>query len=71
MDLNETVPGKLADQKTISLEHEYEKWDTSAREIYVDEAIIGNVLRSGQVQNPAWQAMIRTGITKETPVFLP
>lgn len=35
----------------------------------VDEVIMGNVLTSGQGQNPGRQAMIRAGLPKETPAI--
>ena len=68
-DFQETVPEKLADQGEIDLESKYGAWDSQLREIAIDEVIMGNVLQSGQGQNPARQAMIRAGICKETPAF--
>lgn len=68
-DFEQTVPKKLANQEQLPLEAQYAKWDTQAREIAIDEVIMGNVLQSGQGQNPARQAMIRAGICKETPAF--
>ncbi len=68
-DFRQTVPGKLEGQGQIELEKKYADWDDGAREIVVDEVIMGNVLQSGQGQNPARQAMIRAGFCKETPAF--
>ncbi len=68
-DFNQTVPKKLANQEELPLESQYAKWDAAAREIAIDEVIMGNVLQAGQGQNPARQAMIRAGICKETPAF--
>ncbi len=68
-DFLETVPDKLATQNELELEQKYAQWDTSSQDIYIDEVIMGNVLQSGQGQNPARQAMIRAGIAKETPAF--
>jgi acetyl-CoA C-acetyltransferase len=68
-DFQETVPKKLADQGEIALENKYGVWDSQLREIAIDEVIMGNVLQSGQGQNPGRQAMIRAGLCKETPAF--
>ena len=68
-DFQETVPKKLADQGEIALESKYGVWDSQLREIAIDEVIMGNVLQSGQGQNPGRQAMIRAGLRKETPAF--
>jgi acetyl-CoA C-acetyltransferase len=64
-----TAPQKLASADSIALEQQYEKWDSSSQEVSVDEVIMGNVLTSGQGQNPGRQAMIRAGICKETPAY--
>ena len=66
-DFQQTVPKKLATQKVLPMEEKYAQWDNQAREIAIDEVIMGNVLQAGQGQNPARQAMIRAGICKETP----
>ena len=68
-DFSTTVPAKLAAQTELELEKKYAVWQADAREIAIDEVIMGNVLTSGQGQNPARQAMIRAGISKETPAF--
>jgi len=61
------APDKLKDQGTIELEQQADDWDTAAAPVALDEVIMGNVLQTGQGQNPARQAMIRAGIPKETP----
>jgi len=61
------APDKLKDQGTIELEQQADDWDTAATPVALDEVIMGNVLQTGQGQNPARQAMIRAGIPKETP----
>lgn len=63
------APKTLKDEGVIDLERAAESWDTAAQDIAVDEVIMGNVLQAGQGQNPARQAMIRAGISKETPAF--
>ena len=69
VDFSATVPGKLAAQAELELEKKYAKWQEDAREIAIDEVIMGNVLQAGQGQNPGRQAMIRAGLCKETPAY--
>ncbi len=69
VDFATTVPAKLASQTELELEKKYADWSPDAREITIDEVIMGNVLQAGQGQNPARQAMIRAGLCKETPAF--
>src|SRR4030042_2743774 len=59
------APTELKGTELIALEKKYWKWDKSAREIEVDEVIMGNVLQEGQGQNPARPAPIYAGMTKE------
>ena len=68
-NFQDNVPGKLAGQAELELEKKYAMWSSDARELAVDEVIMGNVLQAGQGQNPARQAMIRAGLCKETPAF--
>jgi acetyl-CoA C-acetyltransferase len=63
------APNTLKDQGLIDLETKSGTWDTAAAEIALDEVIMGNVLQAGQGQNPARQAMVRAGLSKETPAF--
>ncbi len=63
------APNKLKDQGIIELEQKNQAWEESAVPIAVDEVIMGNVLQAAMGQNPARQAMIRAGISKETPAF--
>ena len=51
------------------IEGKYANCPEGSMKIMVDEVIMGNVLMSGQGQNPARQAMIRAGLPKETPAF--
>ncbi len=62
-------PEKLKDQGPIPLETAADSWDKDAIPLTIDEVIMGNVLQTGQGQNPARQAMIRAGIPKETAAF--
>ena len=68
-DFSETVPQKLAGQETLELEKQFCVWNENSVGVEIDEVIMGNVLQSGQGQNPARQAMVRAGICKETPAF--
>jgi acetyl-CoA C-acetyltransferase len=63
------VPESLKDQGLIALEKEGAAWDDNAAPVVIDEVIMGNVLQTGQGQNPARQAMIKAGICKETPAM--
>jgi acetyl-CoA C-acetyltransferase len=65
----DAAPDKLKDQGLIDLEKKSHDWSDDATEITIDEVIMGNVLQTGQGQNPARQAMIAGGIPKETPAF--
>ena len=44
--------------------------DTSLNSNEIDELIFGQVLTSGNGQNPARQAAINAGLNKETPAWL-
>jgi len=68
-EMNEIAPDKLKDQGIIELEKKGAQWDDNAKEISIDEVIMGNVLVAALGQNPTRQAMIRAGIPKEIPAF--
>jgi acetyl-CoA C-acetyltransferase len=61
------APEKLKDQGLIELEKKAGLWSGDAKPVAVDEVIMGNVLQASQGQNPARQAVIRAGLSKETP----
>jgi len=63
------APDQLKDQGVTEIEKIYSTWEDTLTPVTVDEVIMGNVLQSGQGQNPARQAMIYAGIPKETPAF--
>jgi len=63
------TPDKLKGRGRIDLETQHVEWDDAATPITIDEVIMGNVLQAAQGQNPARQAMIRAGISKETPAL--
>jgi len=62
-------PDFLKGSGLVELEKEHYDYDDSLQPIQVDEVIIGNVVGAGQGQNVARQAMIKAGISKETPAF--
>ena len=68
-DNGDLAPAKLKDQGLIELEQNAYDYDEAATPVALDEVIMGNVLQANQGQNPARQAMIRAGISKETPAF--
>jgi len=68
-EMKAICPDTLKDQGLTELEAKGCDWDESATPVVVDEVIMGNVLQAGQGQNPARQAMIRAGFSKETPAF--
>jgi acetyl-CoA acetyltransferases len=68
-DMAVVAPNTLKDHGLIELEVKAGEWESDATPITVDEVIMGNVLQAGQGQNPARQAMIRAGLSKETPAF--
>ncbi|KJR40652.1 acetyl-CoA acetyltransferase [Candidatus Magnetoovum chiemensis] len=65
--MKEAAPDKLKDQGLIDLEKKHQDWDSSAKEVVIDDVIMGNVVQAAQGQNPTRQALIRAGIPKETP----
>jgi len=62
-------PDRVKEDGVIELEERYYKYDSSLREVQIDEVVMGNVLQAGLGQNSARQASIRAGMPKETPAF--
>lgn len=62
-------PSALKGAGMIELEKKAYDYDSSLQALQVDEIIMGNVVGAGQGQNVARQAVIRAGISKETPAF--
>ncbi len=63
------APASLKDAGIIELEKKYSDWDSSLKEVAIDEVIMGNVLQAGQGQNVARQASIYAGIPKEINAY--
>jgi len=68
-DYAENAPAVFKDSGLTDLEKKYANWDSSLKEVLVDEVIMGNVLQAGQGQNSGRQAMIYAGLPKETNAF--
>jgi acetyl-CoA C-acetyltransferase len=62
-------PEALKADGLTELEKKSYDWDSSLREVQVDEVIMGNALQAGQGQNTARQATISAGLPKETNAF--
>ncbi|MEA1967493.1 MAG: acetyl-CoA C-acetyltransferase [Thermodesulfobacteriota bacterium] len=62
-------PDSLKDQGQIDLEKKGFDYDDTLTPVSIDEVIMGNVLQAGQGQNTARQAMIATGIPRQTTAF--
>ena len=67
--LTDFEPDALKGSGMIPLEEEGYDYDDALQPIQIDEVIMGNVVGAGQGQNVARQAMIKAGISKETPAF--
>lgn len=67
--MNAAAPDKLKNQGLTELEEKPYDWGDDAQPITVDEVVMGNVLQAAQGQNTARQAMVRAGISKETPAY--
>jgi acetyl-CoA C-acetyltransferase len=65
----EVAPDMFKGGGMVELEKAHAQWPDHLQEVHVDEVIMGNVLTSGQGQNPARQAMIYGGVPKETNAF--
>lgn len=68
-DVRACSPEVFRDVGLVELEKKQADWDSSLKEVYVDEVIMGNVLQGGQGQNTARQAAIYAGMPKETNAF--
>lgn len=68
-ELTQFEPDALQGKGLVELEKEAYDYDDSFQPVQIDEIIMGNVVSAGQGQNVARQAMIRAGISKETPAI--
>jgi acetyl-CoA C-acetyltransferase len=65
----EFAPEIFGGQLDTDLEAKYFDFDSSLKEVVVDEVIMGNVLQAGLGQNSARQAAIFGGVPKETNAY--
>jgi acetyl-CoA C-acetyltransferase len=65
--LTQFEPDALKGKGMIDLEKKYYNYNSAAQPVQIDEVIMGNVVGAGQGQNVSRQAMIKAGISKETP----
>ncbi|MFC1978815.1 acetyl-CoA C-acetyltransferase [Chloroflexota bacterium] len=63
------APEALKGVGLLELEKKYQDWDDAAKDVWIDEVIMGNVLQAGQGQNTGRQAMIHAGVPKESSGF--
>jgi acetyl-CoA C-acetyltransferase len=63
----EFAPAIFNGNTDTELEVKQYDYDNSLKEVAVDEVVMGNVIQSGQGQNPARKASIKAGVPKETP----
>lgn len=63
------APDSLKNEGVIELEKKYADWEDGAKEVVIDEVIMGNVIQGGQGQNPARQASIYAGVPKEINAY--
>lgn len=65
----EFAPEIFGGKTDTDLEAKYYDFDSSLKEVVIDEVIMGNVLQAGLGQNSARQASIFGGVPKETNAF--
>ena len=65
----EFAPTIFEGKLDTDLEGKYYNFDSSLKEVVIDEVIMGNVLQAGLGQNSARQASIFGGVPKETNAF--
>ena len=59
-------PDRLGDFERTEINEKYYDYDESLNPVYIDECLMGNVLQTGQGQNPGRQASIFAGLPEET-----
>jgi acetyl-CoA C-acetyltransferase len=68
-DVTRYEPDALKGAGMVDLEKESYDYSENLQPVRIDEVIMGNVVGVGQGQNVARQAMVKAGISKETPAF--
>ncbi len=65
----DVAPDTFGGKTDTDLEAKYYDFDSSLKEVEIDEVIMGNVLQGGLGQNSARQASIFAGVPKETNAY--
>jgi len=65
----EFAPAIFEGKTDTELEAKYYDYDSSLKEVVIDEVIMGNVLQAGLGQNSGRQASIHGGVPKETAAY--
>ena len=65
----EFAPDCFAGKTDTELEAKYYDYDSSLKEVVIDEVVMGNVLQAGLGQNSGRQASIHGGVPKETAAY--
>lgn len=65
----DVAPDIFQGKLDTDLEAKYYDYDSSLKEVVIDEVIMGNVLQAGLGQNSGRQASINAGVPKETNAF--
>ncbi|MCX8021649.1 MAG: acetyl-CoA C-acetyltransferase [Syntrophorhabdaceae bacterium] len=65
----DVAPDIFGGNTDTELEAKYYDYDSSLKEVIIDEVIMGNVLQAGLGQNSARQASIYGGVPKETAAY--
>jgi len=65
----EFVPDIFGGKTDTDLEAQYYDYDSSLKEVVIDEVVMGNVIQAGLGQNSARQASINAGVPKETAAY--
>lgn len=65
----EFAPDIFGGKTDTDLETKYYDYDSSLKEVVIDEVVMGNVIQAGLGQNPGRQASINGGVPKETAAY--
>jgi acetyl-CoA C-acetyltransferase len=65
----DVAPDIFGGKTDTDLEAKYYDYDSSLKEVVIDEVIMGNVLQAGLGQNSGRQASINGGVPKETAAY--
>ncbi|HOE18171.1 MAG TPA: acetyl-CoA C-acetyltransferase [Syntrophorhabdaceae bacterium] len=66
---SDVAPDIFGGKTDTNLEAKYYDYDSSLKEVIIDEVIMGNVIQGGLGQNSGRQASINAGVPKETSAY--